>query len=141
MSITSDLKRDEGEVIVAGRHMPYTCPAGKTTIGYGRNIESGGISQAEAEMLLQNDIIGCTIHLRNVFPNWDNFSSDRQDALINMRFNLGRSGFLSFKRLIAAVRAGDWLAASEEAQDSKAFRDSKARGSARWIRICSKLRG
>ncbi|MBP5593653.1 MAG: hypothetical protein J6X75_05780, partial [Clostridia bacterium] len=37
------------------RLKPYRCPAGKLTIGYGRNIEDMGISETEAEMLFDND--------------------------------------------------------------------------------------
>ncbi len=35
---------------------PYTCSAGKITIGVGRNLEDLGISDDEAEYLLDNDI-------------------------------------------------------------------------------------
>jgi len=51
------IKRHEGErKNSAGRHIPYRCPANKLTIGWGRNIEERGISNAEAVMLAENDI-------------------------------------------------------------------------------------
>jgi len=31
---------------------PYKCPAGKLTIGIGRNLEDRGITEQEAQMLL-----------------------------------------------------------------------------------------
>ena len=34
----------------------YLCPAGKITVGVGRNLEDAGISEKEALFLLDNDI-------------------------------------------------------------------------------------
>jgi len=34
---------------------PYHCPAGKLTIGIGRNLGDKGITEKEAVMLLEND--------------------------------------------------------------------------------------
>ena len=45
------IKKSEGL-----RLKPYKCPAGKTSIGWGRNLEDNGISKEEAEFLLNNDI-------------------------------------------------------------------------------------
>jgi len=45
------LQSDEGL-----RLKPYHCTAGKLTIGYGRNLEDRGITEAEAEYLLENDV-------------------------------------------------------------------------------------
>ena len=43
--------------------MPYKCTAGKTTIGYGRNVEDTGISIEEADFMLTNDIECCRMDL------------------------------------------------------------------------------
>lgn len=40
-------------------------------------------------------------------------------ALIDMMYNLGKTRFLGFKRMIAAITAGDLHTASLEAIDSK----------------------
>jgi len=37
------------------RLKPYHCPAGKLTIGIGRNLEDKGITEKEALMLLENE--------------------------------------------------------------------------------------
>jgi lysozyme len=37
------------------RLKPYHCPAGKHTIGVGRNLEDKGITEKEAVILLEND--------------------------------------------------------------------------------------
>ena len=38
---------------------PYRCTADKLTIGVGRNLDDVGITQDEAEYLLDNDILHC----------------------------------------------------------------------------------
>ncbi len=48
---------------------PYRCPAGKLTIGYGRNLDDTGISKAEAYELLSNDIRCCEEQLLEEIPD------------------------------------------------------------------------
>ncbi|MFD2234837.1 glycoside hydrolase family protein, partial [Phaeospirillum tilakii] len=50
-TLRADLIRDESL-----RLKPYRCPAGKLTIGIGRNLDDVGISREEAETLLDHDI-------------------------------------------------------------------------------------
>ena len=45
------IKRHEGL-----RLKPYKCTAGKTTIGYGRNLTNVGISESEALIMLKADL-------------------------------------------------------------------------------------
>jgi lysozyme len=49
------------------RLKPYLCPAGKLTIGIGRNLEGKGITEQEAVMLLENDIQECLDDLKPLF--------------------------------------------------------------------------
>ena len=114
MGIIEDLKRDEGF-----RPKPYRCTAGKLTIGYGRNIEDVGINEAEAEMLLCNDIEEATADLMDIFPGWFDYMWPKKEALVNMRFNLGPARFRKFKKMISAVKAEDWQEAAKQAKDSK----------------------
>ena len=99
--------------------MPYVCPAGKLTIGVGLNIESCGISEHEARVMLKNDIKECAEDLASILPLWDEIGALRQIALIDMRFNLGHKGFLGFKKMIQAIKEGDWYKARLEALDSQ----------------------
>jgi lysozyme len=48
------------------RLKPYLCPAGKLTIGIGRNLEGKGITKQEAVMLLENDIQECLDDLTDI---------------------------------------------------------------------------
>ena len=97
---------------------PYLCPAGKLTIGVGRNLSDNGISEAEARVLLANDIAVSEAELCQ-YPFWRDLSAARKMALIDMHFNLGLGRFKKFKRMLAAIQAGDYELAAREMLDSK----------------------
>lgn len=101
------------------RRNPYKCTAGKLTVGYGRNLTDVGITRDEAGILMHNDVIRADQVLRIIFGDFDSFSASRQVALIDMYYNLGHKGFSGFKRMIRAIRQGDWRLAAQEAMQSK----------------------
>lgn len=107
------LKRHEGCKL-----LPYQCTAGKATIGYGRNIEDTGISIEEAEFMLANDVERCIIDLSEKTDYFGTLCEQRQAVLVNMLFNLGWGRFNRFRKVIKAVRDGDYLRASVEMMDS-----------------------
>jgi len=113
-TIIADLKRDEGF-----RQRPYVCSAGKLTIGYGRNLDSKGISKEEAGILLINDITDAEMDLYKVLPDAELFSDNRYRVLVNMVFNLGLDGFLTFKKMLKAIKEKDFNRAANEMRDSK----------------------
>ena len=106
---------------------PYTCPAGKLTIGVGRNIEDNGISEDEAMILLENDIKRCEAELVDIFTEFYTYPENVQIALIDMIFNLGKTRFLKFKNMIQAIKERDFLKASKEARNSRWCRQVRTR--------------
>lgn len=108
------LKRHEGLSL-----KPYRDSVGVLTIGYGRNLEHNGISAAEAEHLLGNDLQAVITELDRTFPWFGRLNTPRADAIIDMAFNLGLPRFREFKRMIAAVAAERWEDAAREALDSR----------------------
>ena len=96
----------------------YRCPAGKNTIGFGRNVDDKGISPKEAEYLLENDIVECLQDLAN-FSWWHNLSEHQQAALIDLRFNLGPARFRTFKQMIKALEMGDYTEAAYQVLHSQ----------------------
>ena len=114
------------------RSKSYLCTAGKTTIGYGRNLTDKGITKQEALFLLRNDIFECYIDLDTfIFPEqFKNWSNKLQHAMIDMRFQLGMTGFRSFKKMILALRANDRVSAAAEAIDSKWYKQVPFRAKA-----------
>ena len=97
---------------------PYQCPAGRLTIGVGRNLEDKGITEKEAVMLLENDIQECLKDLKTIFNEFDLLPEQAQLVLVDMRFNLGYKGFRKFKKMIKAVRQQDFHSAAREMRDS-----------------------
>lgn len=100
------------------RLTPYRCPAGKLTIGVGRNLEAVGISKDEAKLMLRNDLLRTRLGLEKVLPGFLALSPRRRMALIDMAFNLGLNGLLKFKKMLASLVAGDWDQAAAEMLDS-----------------------
>ena len=101
------------------RLKPYRCSAGKLTIGVGRNIEEVGITEAEAMLLLANDIIRVIEELESRIPVFTQLDEVRRRVLIDMCFNLGINRLLQFRRMLAALETGDWARAAAEMMDSK----------------------
>lgn len=97
---------------------PYQCPAGKLTIGYGRNLEDNGITEEEAEVLLENDIETAALALKNVYPWYTGLNYVRQAVLIDMVYNLGFSGFMKFRHMLKALAQGNYRQASVEMLNS-----------------------
>jgi lysozyme len=107
----------------------YRDTAGKLTIGYGRNLDDKGISNSEAETLLDNDLKEVYGDLETIFSKtiWDE-DINRLAALVSMRFNLGPAGFRKFKKMIEAVRNRDWNEAANQAKDSQWYSQVGVRG-------------
>ncbi len=97
---------------------PYRCPAGKLTIGVGRNLEDKGISMAEALFLLRNDVEEVRTQLER-YPWYTQLDPVRQKVLIDMAFNLGIGGLMQFRKMLAALEAGDYGKTADEMLDSK----------------------
>ena len=51
----------------------------------------------------------------------------KKQALANMAFQLGVTGLLNFRRMLAAIKDGDWTRARIEALDSKWASQTPAR--------------
>jgi lysozyme len=106
-TLVAELKRDEGV-----RLKPYTDTVGKLTIGVGRNLTDVGITDDECTTLLQNDIDKTVLALDRTLPWWRNLNPVRQRVLVNMAFNMGMVGLLTFKNTLSAMQNGSYAAAA-----------------------------
>ncbi|KKB61555.1 lysozyme [Robbsia andropogonis] len=106
-TMVSELRRDEGV-----RNKPYKDTVGKTTIGVGRNLDDVGISDDEINLMLQNDIERTELALDRSLPWWRSLDPVRQRVILNMGFNMGIAGLLTFKNTLAAVQNGSYPAAA-----------------------------
>ena len=108
LNLLNQLRRHEGL-----RLDPYKCSEGYLTIGYGRNIETNGISEAEAEFMLLNDLVACESELKD--EGWYNqLDETRRAVVLNMAFNLGKPKLMQFKKFIGALSDDDYETASKE---------------------------
>jgi len=114
MSLIEQLKRHEGLKL-----KPYKCTADKLTIGVGRNLEDVGISEEEAEMLLQNDINRATKQILAEFPWTRELDEVRFSALINFTFNVGIGTVGKFVNAMALLKAGSYDIAADEFLQSR----------------------
>lgn len=98
----------------------YRCTSGLATIGVGRCIEEGslGLSDDEIDYLLENDIKRCKQELIT-FSWFIDLDSVRQDAMINLCFNLGFSRLSLFTNALAAMAEANYDRAAMEFLDSK----------------------
>lgn len=98
--------------------LPYKCPTGHLTIGYGHNLENG-ISTKAALFILQEDLTRAERAVKDAFPWWWKLNDARQFVLVDMAFNMGLAGLKGFKKMLAAIEAGDFETAAKEMLASK----------------------
>lgn len=140
MKVAEYVKRWEGF-----SSKPYRCPAGKLTIGYGRNIQDNpitseelrqifpifmnseaykklyeGITEAQAEILLVSELRRTQQQLY-MLDWYYNLSDLRQMVIQDMAYNLGLNGLLRFRKMIKKLRREEWTEAAFELKSSKYY--------------------
>lgn len=140
MSVTLDmsgiiesLKVEEGY-----RARVYRCTAGHLTVGFGRNVDKSGlgISEEEAEYLLKNDVVRTIDEVRQRWPWFDDLNKGAREVLVELCFQLGAPRLAGFKKMLAALEAGDNDTAVTELLDSKFANQVPARAE----RLAARLR-
>ena len=123
--LVSYMKQAEGF-----RSLAYECPAGKLTVGYGKNIEDQpGLSEEQASVILQMDLVTAAKEVDSFAPK--DIGPNRRAALVSMVFQLGMPTVKKFKKMLAALELGNWLEAADQALDSKWARQTPSR--ANWV--------
>lgn len=122
MNIFMLLRREEGL-----RLEPYYCSENYPTIGIGTKIGPKNaplkmyqfkISEGTARQMLDDEVFSITARLSDL--DWYNcLSYDMKTIVVSMAYQMGVSGVLKFKRMIAALERGDFNQAATEALDSK----------------------
>lgn len=112
MTLREQLIRDEGKVFSA-----YSDKRGYLTIGIGHRVTSP-LSEKAVMQILDDDIEVSIDDCRRVFRWFDQLSEARQAVLVNMRFNVGMTGLMGFRRMLAALEDGDYDRAADEMRAS-----------------------
>lgn len=106
------IKEEEGFIAI-----PSPDPLGFLTIGYGTNLTIP-LSEKEGEILLAIRLNKVAEALKGL--DWFNdLDAPRQEAIINMAYNIGFNGVLEFREMIEAIRNKNWPVASSAMLNSK----------------------
>jgi lysozyme len=95
----------------------YLCTNGKRTIGIGLNLDAG--IDEELAMVIFEYQMKRVHRFLSCFGFWYHLNEPRQTVLADMCFQMGRTGFNKFKKMIAALREGDFEEAANQILDSK----------------------
>jgi lysozyme len=97
----------------------YQDSEGVWTIGYGRNLQKLVIDKPLAETWLIEDI-ATAYRTAQSFPQYQYLDTDaRQDAFIEMVYNIGRGRLQGFTEMLKAIPTQNWLEVARQALDSK----------------------
>lgn len=114
VKLAEQLKKHEGL-----RLKPYIDTVGKLTLGIGRNLEDKGVTEQEALFMLNNDVDYFYSKLCQRIDWMKNLDDARQNVLVNMAFNLGITGLMTFKKMLLACEHGNFKIAATEMLNSK----------------------
>ncbi|MBQ9090212.1 MAG: glycoside hydrolase family protein [Alphaproteobacteria bacterium] len=106
---------------------PYRCSSGRLTIGIGRNLEDTGLSKSEALFLLENDLRRVELECSHAFSWFDALDDVRKRVLIEMAFNMGITGLMTFRHMLKAIQKKDYVNASKEMINSLWAKQVKTR--------------
>ena len=109
----AQLKKDEGFSLVE-----YPDTKKNPTIYWGHEIKKGEIfnnTLEEAERILDEDIADAEKEALTLFPEFETFTPNRQDALVTLAFNMGLAKiYYHFPRFVHNVNIGDFEQAGNE---------------------------
>ena len=116
------IKKHEGLSLTLKRDID-----GSTWIGYGHNLDALGISQVMADQLLEIDLFRVYKELNKHIPWWKGLHEPRRVVLVDMCYNLGITRFLDFKKMLVAVKEGNYDTAADEMLNSMWAKQVKGR--------------
>lgn len=133
--LLSDLRRHENY-----KRFPYNDPlrgAEALSAGFGYNLRAHGLERDVAEFLLHRQAARSWEFVHEFFPpdQYPKLTRGHYVLLANMVYQLGEGGFKSFRKMISAIRRGDFATASLEMRDSKWFNQTTNRAQeiiSRW---------
>ena len=111
------LKRHEGV-----KNYAYEDHLGYVTVGVGRCLDENvglGLSDEEIDYLLMNDIHRCRRELESEYDWFEDLDAVRQEALIDLSFNIGQTRLRGFVKALGHMADGNYTVAGDEFYDSK----------------------
>lgn len=106
------------------------------TIGYGTNLQTLKIDLETADKFFTNGLQNAIVAAR-MFPVWASLDTDaRQNAFIEMVYNMGALKVSGFVNMLAAIKVQDWETAAKQGMAS----DWSAQVGHRAVEITEMLR-
>ena len=135
MSLIENIKAHEGF-----RDHIYKDSLGKATIGYGFLVSAlspeelklnGGkaepMSREVAEKILNLKVVKLQKRLFQCLPWLEHKSQDVQDTLVEMAYQLGLAGLMSFRHTLGCIEAGELAQAARNLRASLLYRQTPRR--------------
>lgn len=115
-----DIPRLKGRLQVeeGKRGKVYLDSVGIPTIGVGRNLKDVGLSDAEIDYLLDNDVKRVLESLDAWLPWWRSLDAVRQSVLADMCFNMGINKLIAFVNTLRCIHAGEYEKAARAMEKS-----------------------
>ena len=113
MSLIEQIKKHEGF-----RSTVYQCTEGYDTIGYGFAVKDLYLSEEVCDIILIEKIAELKLNITKKFDWFEHSPEVIQNAVINMCYQMGVSGFSKFKKTIYYLETGQYEEASMEMLDS-----------------------
>ena len=105
------------------RSKVYKCSEGVDTFGHGLTY----ITEEESLHILTSRISQLHLKLLDAQKWYKNLPPEIQGVMIEMCFQMGVSGTMKFKRMLANMKEKDWKGAADEMKDSLWYRQTPGR--------------
>ena len=125
--LREELKTDEG-----CKYEIYLDHLGLPTFGIGHLVterdpeyqkEVGTVvDEIRVNEVFEQDIQVTVDECKILFVDWTNLPEEVKLITANMMFNMGRPRLSKFKKMIKAIKDGDWLEAGNQMQDSRWYK-------------------
>lgn len=132
-TVYEEIASDEGKILHC-----YTCSEGHKTVGIGHLVrdddpeemlpvygayddvpEGDCITEERCYELFQHDVQEAIEGCESIYSCWDDLPQEAKHILVNMVFQMGKTGVSRFLNMNAAIEAHDWGSAAAEMMDSR----------------------
>ena len=132
METFTDRLREELKIDEGCKYEIYLDHLGLPTFGIGHLVtDQDPEYQKEVGTLVDeirvNEVFEQDVHItigecKKLFDDWDKLPEEVRLIIANMMFNMGRPRLSKFKKMIQAIRDGNWLEAGYQMKDSRWYK-------------------
>ena len=132
MITITDRLREELKIDEGCKYEVYLDHLGLPTFGIGHLITKDDpeyqmgmgtpVDEIRVNEAFEQDIHVTLDECRKLFDDWDKLPEEVRLITANMMFNMGRPRLSQFKKMIQAIRDGDWIEAGNQMQDSRWYK-------------------